>query len=103
MFRALGLSSSIALAALSAVLMGFYVGVVIPFVHHVMTERSHPSSRSRAIGMLTAFNFLGGFLNPILLAPLGRALGLRGAFLAVAGIMGLLVIGAARMSFKSSR
>ncbi len=98
-----GLSSSIALAALSAVLMGFYVGVVIPFVHHVVTERSHPSSRSRAIGMLTAFNFLGGFLNPILLAPLGRALGLRGAFLAVAGIMGLLVIGAARMSFKSSR
>jgi MFS family permease len=92
-----GLSSSIVLAVLSAILMGFYVGVVIPFIHHVVTEKSHPSSRNRAIGMLTAFNFLGGFLNPIVLAPLGKALGLRGAFLAVAAVMALLAIGTARM------
>jgi MFS family permease len=96
-----GWSSSIALAVLSAGLMGVYVGVVIPFVHHIVTERSHPSSRSRAISMLTAFNFLGGFLNPIVLAPMGKALGLRGSFLAVAGIMGLLAIGAAKRSFRA--
>jgi MFS family permease len=75
------------LAIMGAAMMGVYVGMATPYVYHVVTERTDTFSRGRALGILSAFNFLGGFLNPILFTPLGKAIGMRNVFLLVALIM----------------
>jgi MFS family permease len=87
------LTSSITFAVLAAALIGVYAGLVVPYVYHVVTEHSDAYARSRAIGMLTAFAFLGGFTNPIIFSPLAKVIGLRNVFLAVAIVMTLLMIG----------
>jgi MFS family permease len=87
------LTSSPLLAAAAAVLMGVFVGITLPFMHHFVTERASLEERSRAIGVLNAFNFLGGFANPLVFVPLARIWGLRAVFLMAAGLM--LAIGVA--------
>jgi MFS family permease len=87
------LTSSPRLAMLAAALIGIYAGLVFPYVYHVVTERTDEYTRSRAIGMLTAFAFLGGFTNPLIFSPLAKAIGLRMAFLSVAAVLTLLMIG----------
>lgn len=80
----LGLGNTTATAVLGAGLLGMYAGLAAPYVFHVVAERTDAYNRSRAFGVLSAFNFLGAFLNPVILAPLGRLLGIHGSFLAVA-------------------
>jgi MFS family permease len=82
------------LAILGAAMMGVYVGLAQPYVYHVVTERTDTFSRSRALGLLSAFNFLGGFLNPILFAPLGKAIGMRNVFLLAALMMATFAVAA---------
>jgi len=95
---AIGRGTGSAYAVLGAGLMGVYVGLVVPFVYHEVTERTELSVRSRAIGLLSAFCFFGAFLNPLVFASLGRLIGLRGVFLAVAVAMaGLALATAARL------
>ena len=72
--------------------MGIYVGVLGPYVYHVVTERADPASRGRAIGMLSAGGFLGGFLNPVAFATLSAMFGLRSVFLMVAVLMALMAL-----------
>jgi len=88
----LGFGNTTASAILGAGLLGVYVGLAAPYVYHVVTERTGVVARSRAFGVLTAFNFLGAFLNPVLLAPLGRAVGIHGSFLAVAMVTGIMAL-----------
>jgi len=87
------LTSTPALAAFAATLMGVFVGITLPFMHHFVTENTSLEERSRAIGVLNAFNFLGAFVNPLVFAPLGRIWGLHSVFLIAAGLM--LAIGVA--------
>jgi MFS family permease len=87
------LTFSTAFAALAAALIGIYAGLVVPYVYHVVTEHTDAYTRSRAIGMLTAFAFLGGFVNPLMFSPLAKAIGLRMVFLSVAAVMTLLMLG----------
>jgi MFS family permease len=89
---AIGSSSDPRVLATGAALMGIYVGVLGPYVYHLVTERSDPASRGRAIGMLSACGFLGGFLNPVVFATLAEAFGLRSVFLMVAVVMALLAL-----------
>ena len=88
------LTATAALAALAAALMGIFVGITIPFLHHYVTEHAAAPERSRAIGVLNAFNFLGGFLNPLVFVPLARAWGLRSVFLMAAIVMFAIAAGA---------
>ena len=88
----LGFGNTAATAILGAGLMGVFVGLATPYVYHVVTERTDASVRSRAFGVLTAFNFFGGFLNPVILAPLGRAIGIHGSFLAAAVVTAALAL-----------
>jgi len=81
------LTSSPLMAAGAAVLMGVFVGITLPFMHHFVTEHANLEERSRAIGVLNAFNFLGGFANPLVFVPLARTFGLRAVFLMAAGLM----------------
>jgi MFS transporter, ACDE family, multidrug resistance protein len=82
-------------AVLGAALMGIHDGLVSPYLYHAVAEGTDAFLRSRAVGMMTAFSFLGGFLNPIALAPLKSAVGLRNAFLVVALAMAVVTLGMA--------
>jgi MFS family permease len=85
----IGFGSSVASAVLGASVLGVFVGLATPYVYHTVTERTGASTRGRAVGVLNAFNFLGGFLNPVILAPVGRAIGVHGTFLAMAALLAL--------------
>ena len=88
----LGFGNTSASAIAGGGLLGVYVGLAVPYVYHVVTERTDAITRSRALGVLNAFNFLGGFLNPVILAPLGRLVGIHGSFLAVAAVTAALAL-----------
>lgn len=92
---AIGWGIGPAYLVLGASLMGIYTGVLGPYIYHVVSERTDAYSRSRAIGLLSAFGFLGGFLNPVVFAPMGDAIGLRNVFLVVACVMAVLSLGTA--------
>lgn len=85
-----GLTVNPAFAVGCAVLMGIYAGLVLPYLYHSVTEKTDNPARSRAIGLLTAFGFLGGFLNPPLLLALANAIGLRNVFTVVS--IGMLIL-----------
>jgi MFS family permease len=84
-----------AYAVLGASLMGIHDGLVSPYLYYVVAERTDAYSRSYAIGLLSAFSFLGGFLNPLVVAALRNAIGLRNVFLFIALLMAVLTVGTA--------
>lgn len=86
----IGASAAPAYAAAGAVLMGLYVGITSPYVYHEVTERTPEDVRGRALGVLSAFCYLGAFLNPPLFAALSRRTGLRGVFFVTALAMAVL-------------
>jgi len=89
----LGLAAIPPAAVLGAMLMGTYVGLTMPFLYHVVAVKASPAARAKAIGLVSAFYFLGAFLNPFIFAPISAALGIHGAF-TVAGIfMGVIALG----------
>jgi MFS family permease len=90
----MGFGSSAAAVVLGNFLFGAFTGLTAPYLYHTVAERTDSFTRSRAVGTLNAFNFLGGFLNPVLLAPLGKAIGVHGSFQVVAGIMAAATVAA---------
>jgi MFS family permease len=90
----MGFGSSATSAVLGNTLFGVFTGLTAPYLYHTVAERTDAFTRSRAVGTLNAFNFLGGFLNPVLLAPLGKAIGVHGSFQVVAGVMAVATIAA---------
>jgi MFS family permease len=88
----IGAGTSVTSATLGVCLLGIFTGLAAPYLYHTVTERTDPLIRGRAVGILNAFNFLGGFLNPILLAPLGRLVGFHRSYLLVAAVMATLSI-----------
>jgi MFS family permease len=88
----IGFGNTSASAFLGAALLGIYVGLSIPYVYQVVSERTDAFTRSRAFGVLTAFGFLGAFLNPVILAPLGRIIGIHGTFLAMGVVTAVLAV-----------
>jgi MFS family permease len=83
----MGWGSNGASAVLGNTLGGVFAGLTAPYLYHTVTERTDAFTRSRAVGILNAFNFLGGFLNPVLFEPLGNAIGIHGVFQVVSAIM----------------
>ncbi|MCW2525094.1 MAG: transporter [Frankiales bacterium] len=94
------LSAPAAIAAASA--FGIFAGLIVPGMYDDLSERSTPSMRSRAIGLLTAAAFLGGFLNGPIFKLLGEFLALRTQFLCAAAVALALAIHAAWMSRRSA-
>jgi MFS family permease len=89
-----GWATHAAYLAPAALLMGLYVGVLGPWIYQVVSEQTDAASRSHAIGLLGAFAYLGGSLNPIVLSPLGDVLGLRKVYFLAAALMAVLCLGA---------
>ncbi len=79
-----GTLRSIPAAAAGCVLMGISSGLLGPYAYHEVSERSASSVRGHALGVLGAFLFLGGFLNPLVAAAIAGIVGLRGLLLCVA-------------------
>jgi MFS family permease len=98
---AIGWATSAAVAVLGAGLIGIHIGLLQPYLYHALTERTDPFTRSRAIGLLGAFTYLGGFLNPVVFAPLGRMIGLRNVFFLVALVMAILALAAVATLLRS--
>lgn len=86
-----------------SLLMGISSGVLGPYVYHVVSERSDMTSRSRAIGMVSAFCFLGGFVNPIVATAISNLVGLRNLFLLVALSMIVAALAVSWGRVRSSR
>jgi MFS family permease len=81
-----------AYAILGAALMGIFSGLLGPYGYYVVAEHTDAYSRSRAIGLLSAFAFLGGFLNVPVFETMSNAIGLRNVFLVAALLMAVLAL-----------
>lgn len=90
-----GLTSEPPLAVVCAALMGIYAGLIVPYLYHSVMERTDSHSRSHAIGLLTAFVFLGGFLNPPIFVALANLIGLGKVFTVVAVVIGIIAVATA--------
>jgi MFS family permease len=89
----IGASGNPVLATVGAALMGVYIGLAVPYLYHSITEHTTGNTRSRAIGVLTAFCFFGGFLNTPIFVALSHSIGLRNTFLLASLVMGMLTLG----------
>jgi MFS family permease len=98
----IGWRSSVCSAVLGASLMGICLGLIGPYLYHSVAERADAYSRSRQLGFINAFTFLGVFLNPIVFAPVTDILGLRKVFLIGSLIMALIVLFTSRVTFRSA-
>jgi MFS family permease len=99
----IGWSTSAAAAAAGAVLIGVYIGITGTYINHVVTERTDIISRGHALGVLTSFCYVGAFVNPLILNPLGREIGFRNVFLAAALVTAVIAIGAGARLRKLGR
>ncbi len=99
----IGLVPSPVAAVVGAALQGVYVGISMPYVHHVVTLRAPPSVRARAVGLLNAWNFFGALVNPVLFAPVSGAFGIAGLFVLLGGAMGVLAVGALALAARGPK
>lgn len=91
----LGWSTTPAGAAAGSVLIGFFIGLFSTYINHFVSEQTDEGSRGHALGLLMTFCYLGAFLNPPVLTPLGRLIGPRNVFLVAALVMAVVAVGAA--------
>jgi MFS family permease len=80
------------IVAAACLTFGFGAGMTNPYICNLMLSRAAPSLRARAVGLIFVIASLAEFSNPIVIAPLQAAVGIRGVFVTV-GIM--VAIGAA--------
>ncbi len=85
-----GFASSVPMIALGCALTGMGGGLNEPVLVSVLFSRTPESMRTRAVGLLLSAIFLGQFLNPLAVDPLRAEFGIRGAFLAIGGVLLLL-------------
>lgn len=99
----IGLVHSPAAAVVGAALQGVYVGLTMPYIHHMATLRAAPAVRPRAIGLLNAFNFFGALINPLVFAPVSAAFGIQGMFVLVGAAMAVVTIIALLVGVRGAR
>jgi MFS family permease len=82
----MGLSHAAVPIAIGCGVLGIGTGISNPLISDVIVARTSPEMRSRAIGLSYTARYSGDFLNPLIVHPLGLALGLHTAFVAVGGL-----------------
>ncbi len=90
----MGLSHTVPLIALGCGVLGIGTGIANPLISDLIVARTTPEMRGPAIGLSYTTRYLGDFINPWIMFPLGRALGLHIAFVWV-GIAFLLAVAVA--------
>jgi MFS family permease len=82
----MGLSHAALPIAIGCGILGIGTGISNPLISDVIVARTTPEMRSRAIGLSYTARYSGDFINPLIVHPLGLALGLHTAFVVVGGL-----------------
>jgi len=93
-------ASQISTAGFGAVCVGLCIGNSGPYFYHTISERVGVRSAGRFLGYLSAFTFLGAFLNPLAFEPAKTVLGMSGIFFLAAGLVVLIGLGIARIATR---
>ncbi|WP_454674929.1 MFS transporter [Achromobacter pestifer] len=91
-YVAAGLAQSVPMVALGMVIAGCGFGLVVPTVTSWVLSLCQEPVRGRAVGALTTAIFLGQFISPLCLAPLLRAFGIQGLFIAAGAMLATLAL-----------
>jgi len=84
-----------------AALSGLFFGPIPPITNIVLQQRTPEVLRGRVIGTITSLSYAAGPLGLMIAGPLVVALGLRGAFAVLAGV--IVVVAIATIPMKSLR
>lgn len=79
----MGLAHDALLTAAGCGILGIGTGISNPLISDLIVARASPEIRSRAIGASYTARYAGDFLNPLIMLPLGRAMGLHAGFVLV--------------------
>lgn len=82
--------------------MGLGASVLAPTAFSMVGRLAQPEARARAVARATMLGYMGYFLGPPVLGLIASAVGLRGAFVAAAAAL-LLVLVLAPLMRRSAR
>jgi dipeptide/tripeptide permease len=82
----MGVSHSAVPIALGCGILGIGTGIANPLISDLIVARTTPEVRSSAIGVSYTARYSGDFLNPLVMLPLARMIGLHSAFLVVGAL-----------------
>ncbi|MFS2216609.1 MFS transporter [Telluria sp. Tellsp104] len=88
----LGLAHSAHWFSIGCAITGFGGGLAVPHFLNLVLDRAAATVRSRALGLAYSSVFFGDFLNPFVIAPISAALGLAGAFRAIAALLCVVLV-----------
>ncbi|MDO9486824.1 MAG: MFS transporter, partial [Sphingomonadaceae bacterium] len=89
----IGFSTSVPATLAGAAIAGLAGGMVLPTLINTVISQVPLSVRSTAIGLVYSTAYLGEFLNPVLLDPIRRAIGIHGVFISVGLVVATIGIG----------
>lgn len=95
----IGFSTSVPGTLAGAAIAGLAGGMVLPTLVNTVISQVPVAVRSTAIGLVYSAAYLGEFLNPVLLDPIRRAIGIHGVFISV----GLVVATVGAIAFLAGR
>jgi len=82
----MGLSHAALPIALGCGVLGIGTGISNPLISDMIVARTTPQVRSSAIGVSYTARYSGDFLNPLVMLPLAKLIGLHTAFVVVGGL-----------------
>jgi len=100
----MGVSHSAVPIALGCGILGIGTGISNPLISDLIVSRTTPEVRSSAIGVSYTARYSGDFLNPLVMLPLAKVIGLHSAFLVVgsAFLAGVVVAVLWRQSLRKT-
>ncbi len=90
----MGFAHTAVMIAAGCGVLGIGTGIANPLISDLIVARASPELRSSAIGLSYTARYSGDFLNPLVMLPLGVAIGLHNAFI-VAGALFLIGVAVA--------
>jgi len=82
----MGLSWGALGTAIGCGILGIGTGIANPLISDLIVARATPEMRSRAIGLSYTARYSGDFINPLVMHPLGVAIGLHNAFVSAGAL-----------------
>ncbi|PRW63623.1 MFS transporter [Actinopolyspora mortivallis] len=91
-FLLLATTSHPLLIAAAPALLGLGQGIALPAITSLVGDTAPPQLRGQATSVLGTVTFAGQFASPLLLGPLVRATSIPAAYLASAGVAGIVLV-----------
>jgi MFS family permease len=86
---AIGFSHDVLMTTIGVGISGFSSGFLIPLLTNLVLNRAPEAARSRALGFLYTANYIGNFLNPLVMTPVRHEVGNHQAFIIVGALWAL--------------